>query len=123
MKAAMKKVSFLAGMVSCCAMLSGCLTHWFEDSTTRLQVENRSSQTIVGIDILAEDGSEYKAWIQDTIRTGEKSRVYEEDWVGTFRMRIRTTKTAYKFKNLELEGGSEYMVVSDSTKGLTYRFR
>ena len=52
MKGTMKKVSLLAGMVSCCAMLSGCLTHWIEDSTTRLQVENRSSQTIVGVDIL-----------------------------------------------------------------------
>ena len=123
MKAAMKRVSLLAGMVSCCAMLSGCLTHWLVDSTTRLQVENRSSQTIVGIDILAENGSGYKVWVQDTIRTGEKSRVYEEDWVGSFHMRIRTTEGEYKFDNLELEGGSEYMVVSDSTKGLSYRFR
>ena len=110
-------------MVSCCAMLSGCLTHWLVDSTTRLQVENRSSQTIVGVDILAENGSGYKVWVQDTIRTGEKSRVYEEDWVGSFHMRIRTTEGEYKFDNLELEGGSEYMVVSDSTKGLSYRFR
>ena len=123
MKGTMKKVSLLAGMVSCCAMLSGCLTHWIEDSTTRLQVENRSSQTIVGVDILAEDGSGYKTWIRDTIRIGEKSRVYEEDLVGTFRMRIRTTKSEYKFKNLELDGGSEYMVVSDSSKGLSYSFR
>ena len=123
MKAAMKRVSLLAGMVSCCAMFSGCLTHWLVDSTTRLQVENRSSQTIVGVDILAENGSGYKVWVQDTIRTGEKSRVYEEDWVGSFHMRIRTTEGEYKFDNLELEGGSEYMVVSDSTKGLSYRFR
>lgn len=118
----MKRVSLLAGLVSCCAMLSGCLTHWFVDSTTRLQVENRSSQTIVGVDILAEDGS-YRAWIQDTIRTGEKSRVYEEDWVGSFCMRIRTTEGEYKFDNLDLDGGSEYMVVSNSSKGLSYRFR
>ena len=73
MKAAMKRVSLLAGMVSCCAMLSGCLTHWLVDSTTRLQVENRSSQTIVGVDILAENGSGYKVWVQDTIRTGERA--------------------------------------------------
>ena len=123
MKAAMKKVSLLAGMVSCCAMLSGCLTHWLEDSSTRLQVENRSSQTIVGIDILAEDGSEYKAWIQDTIRTGEKSRVYEADWVGTFIMQVKTTEASFRFNDIELEGGSEYMVLTDSTDGLHYRFR
>ena len=123
MKGTMKKVSLLAGMVSCCAMLSGCLTHWFVDSTTRLQVENGTSQTIVEIGIVSEDGSAYRIWIQDTIPAGEKSRVYEEDLVGTFRMRIRTTKSEYKFKNLELDGGSEYMVVSDSSKGLSYSFR
>ena len=119
----MKKVSVLAGILSCSAMLSGCLSHWFIDSTTRLQVENRSSQTIVGVDVVSEDGTEYRTWIQDTIRTGEKSRVYEEDWVGTFSLRVRTTKTEYKFKNLNLEGGSEYMVLSDSADGLRYKFR
>jgi hypothetical protein len=124
MKATMKKVSVLAGMLSCCAVLSGCLTHWFVDSTTRLQIENRSSKTVVEIDILAEDGTGYKVWIQDTIRTGEKSRVYEEDWVGTFNMRIRTFGSDYEIDNLKLEGGSEYMVLSDSANGsLHYEFK
>ena len=124
MKATMKKVSVLAGMLSCCAVLSGCLTHWFVDSTTRLQIENRSSKTVVDIDILAEDGTGYKVWIQDTIRTGEKSRVYEEDWVGTFNMRIRTFGSDYEIDNLKLEGGSEYMVLSDSANGsLHYEFK
>ena len=103
--------------------LTGCLSHWFVDSTTRLQVENRSKSTILGIDIISEDGSSVRPWIKDTIEPGERSRVYEEDLVGTFRMRIRTTKSEYKFKNLELDGGSEYMVVSDSSKGLSYSFR
>ncbi len=111
-------------MLSCCAVLSGCLTHWFVDSTTRLQIENRSSKTVVEIDILAEDGTGYKVWIQDTIRTGEKSRVYEEDWVGTFNMRIRTFGSDYEIDNLKLEGGSEYMVLSDSANGsLHYEFK
>ena len=124
MKATMKKVSVLAGMLSCCAVLSGCLTHWFVDSTTRLQIENRSSKTVVEIDILAEDGTGYKVWIQDTIRSGEKSRVYEEDWVGTFNMRIRTFGSDYEIDNLKLEGGSEYMVLSDSANGsLHYEFK
>jgi hypothetical protein len=123
MKAAMKKVSLLAGMVSCCAMLSGCLTHWFVDSTTRLQVENGTSQMIVEIGIVSEDGSAYRIWIQDTIPAGEKSRVYEADWVGTFTMQIKTTESSYRFDNIELEGGSEYMVLTDSTDGLHYRFR
>jgi hypothetical protein len=122
MKVSINKFSVIAVLLACCFVLSGCLTHWFVDSTTRLQIENRSSKTIVEIDILAEDGS-YKVWIQDTIRTGEKSRVYEEDWVGSFNMRIRTFGSDYEIENLMLEGGSEYMVLSDSTDGsLHYEF-
>ena len=60
MKISMKKISMPAALIVCCLTLSGCLSHWFTDSTTRLQVENRSSQTIVEIDIISEDGSEYK---------------------------------------------------------------
>ncbi len=123
MKGAMKKISVLAVLIACCLTLSGCLTHWFLDSTTRLQIENKSSKTIVEVDILAEDGT-YKAWIQDTIRTGEKSRVYEEDWVGTFCLRIRTLGADFDIQNLTFDGGSEYMVLSDDEDGsLHYEFK
>ena len=59
MKGAMKKISVLAVLIACCITLSGCLTHWFLDSTTRLQIENKSSKTVVEVDILAEDDSRY----------------------------------------------------------------
>ena len=76
------------------------------------------------IDILSEEDSDYKVWIRDTIRTGEKSRVYEEDWVGTFTMRVRTVGSDFDIENLKLDGGSEYMVLSDSTDGsLHYEFK
>ena len=68
--------------------LSGCLSHWFTDSTTRLQIENKTKYPIYGIDVVSEDGSKFIPWIQDTIRAGERSRVYEEDWVGKFRVRV-----------------------------------
>lgn len=123
MKGAMKKISVLAILIACCLTLSGCLTHWFLDSTTRLQIENRSSKTVVEVDILAEDGS-YNVWIQDTIRTGEKSRVYEEDWIGTFCLRIRTLGADFNIEDLKFDGGSEYMVLSDSADGsLHYEFK
>ena len=54
-----KSLSVLCALLACCAVLSGCLSHWFIDSSTRLQIENKSSKTIVGIDIVSEDGSEY----------------------------------------------------------------
>ena len=123
MKGAMKKVLVLGGLLACCLTLSGCLTHWFVDSSTRLQIENKSSKTVVEVGILSDDGSDYKVWIQDTIRTGEKSRVYEEDWVGTFRLRIKTLGSDFDIENLKFEGGSEYMVLSDSADALRYEFK
>lgn len=124
MNGAMKKVSIFAVLLACCLTLSGCLTHWFIDSSTRLQIENKSSKTVVEVGILADDGSDYKVWIQDTIRTGEKSRVYEEDWVGTFRLKIKTFDSDYEIEDLKFEGGSEYMVLSDSANGsLHYEFK
>lgn len=144
-----KSLSVLCALLACCAVLSGCLSHWFIDSSTRLQIENKSSKTIVGIDIVSEDCSEYVPWIQDTIRPGEKSRVYEEDWVGTFNVRFRIVEKgkmgcacengvlyascvcpvlrsdALIARDVKFEGGSEYVVITDSKEGhgLRYEFK
>jgi len=146
-----KSLSIIALFLLCPIFLTGCLSHWFIDSSTRLQVENKSSKTIVGIDILSQDGSEYVPWIQDTIRPGERSRVYEEDWVGTFDVRFRISEMttigcacenvpdgmfascvcpvqrsdALVASDVEFEGGSEYVVLSDSDEGngLHYEFK
>lgn len=140
-----KNLSVLCALLACCTVLSGCLSHWFVDSSTRLQIENKSSVTIVGVDIFSKDGSQFVPWIQDTIAPGERSRVYEEDWVGTFNVRIKTVekatigcacdhleskegvsasclcnvnrKDAYVVEDLEFDGGSEYVVITDSEKG------
>ncbi|MBO4435843.1 MAG: hypothetical protein J5791_03035 [Fibrobacter sp.] len=150
---AFKNLSVLCALLACCVVLSGCLSHWFVDSSTRLQIENKSSKTITGVDIVSDDGTEYIPWVQDTIRPGEKSRVYEEDWVGTFNIRVRTIERstmgcacdhleakeeifstcfcsvyindAYTVEDLEFSGGSEYVVFSDSENGhgLHYEFK
>ena len=69
--------------------LSGCLSHWFTDSTTRLQIENKTNVTFYGLDIVSEDGTSIVPWISDTLEPGERSRVYEQDWVGTFKARLK----------------------------------
>ena len=69
--------------------LTACMSHVFIDTTTRLQVENKTDVTILGLDIISEDGTSVQPWIRDAIEPGEKSRVVEEDWVGTFRVRVR----------------------------------
>ena len=69
--------------------LTACVSHIVLDTSTRLQVENKTDVTILGLDIISEDGSSIVPWIRDAIEPGEKSKVVEEDWVGTFRVRVR----------------------------------
>ena len=72
--------------------LTACMSHLFTDTSTRLQVENKTDVTILGVDIISEDGTSVSHWIRDAIEPGEKSKVVEEDWVGTFKVRVRFDK-------------------------------
>jgi hypothetical protein len=72
--------------------LTACMSHVFTDTTTRLQVENKTDVMILGVDIISEDGTSVQPWIRDAIEPGEKSKVVEEDWVGTFKVRVRFDK-------------------------------
>lgn len=72
--------------------LTACMSHVFIDTTTRLQVENKTDVTILGVDIISEDGTSVQPWIRDAIEPGEKSKVVEEDWVGSFKVRVRFDK-------------------------------
>ena len=82
MFASVRRLALLAVFALATFTLTGCLSHWFLDPSTRLQVENRSSSTIVGIDIISEDGTSVRPWIRDTIAPGERSRVHQ----GSLRM-------------------------------------
>ena len=72
--------------------LTACMSHLFLDTSTRLQLENKTDVTILGLDVVSEDGSSVRTWINETLQPGEKSKVVEEDWVGTFRVRVRFDK-------------------------------
>ena len=72
--------------------LTACMSHVFTDTTTRLQVENKTDVTILGVDVISGDGTSVQPWIRDAIEPGEKSKVVEEDWVGTFKVRVRFEK-------------------------------
>ena len=72
--------------------LTACMSHVWTDTTTRLQIENKTDVTILGLDIVSDDGSSVSPWIRDAIEPGEKSKVVEEDWVGTFKVRVRFDK-------------------------------
>lgn len=127
----MKRVIALLSFLMFCLLLTGCLSHWFLDSTSRLQVENATEDyTLLGLDVLAKDSSAYKTWIEEVLLPGERSRVIEEDWVGDFIFRVRYTKTTdgsgaeqqFVF-DTELEGGSLYLIIENDGDSLDYRFK
>jgi len=97
--------------------LTACMSHVFTDTTTRLQVENKTDVTILGVDIISEDGKSVYTWIRDAVEPGEKSRVVEEDWVGTFRVRVRFEKAPASEVELDFEGGSQHLIVSQDEDG------
>lgn len=111
-------------------VLTGCISHWFLESSSRLQIENGTEDySIVRVDILANDGTS-KKWIDEVILPGERSRVVEEDLVGEFTLRFKFTKSKdgsgkvyADDRSFDLDGGSLYMVVEADGDSLTYRFR
>ena len=134
-----KRFSVVALLLAGAMALTGCLSHWFTDSTTRLQIENKTERVFVGLDIVSEDGTSTIPWIRETLKPGERSRVYEQDWVGTFRIQLlfksgyencamnfetkekecsamydTVTHTPLEF---EFDGGSSYMILTDSDNG------
>ena len=119
MKFFLKHLSVLAFLLVGCFALSGCISHWFEDSTTRLQIENRTGADIIEIDIISEDGRLVRPWIQDTIKDSSVSRVYEEDWVGDFRGQILylDSRVEKGYFDISLSGGSLYLVFTRNPDG------
>ena len=115
--------------------LSGCLSHWAIDSTTRLQIENKTNVTFYGLDIVSEDGSSVVPWISDTLEPGERSRVYEEDWVGTFRVRLKmggrclmtckahasTDDSLAMVAATDIRGPVDYIPSDSASRSMTYR--
>ena len=108
--------------------LTGCLSHWFIETESRLQVENATEDiTLYGVDVLAEDSVNYEKWIDETILPGERSHVAEADWVGEFRVRIRYGRegedTLKSIRTLDIEGGSLFLRITAQDDTLVYTFK
>lgn len=117
------RLVFLAAM----AMgLSGCLSHWFLDSETRLQVENATEDcSIIRVSVASEDSSKTVSWITETLLPGERSHVVREDWVGEFLFRVDYTNstdaegdTLSEYRTIEIEGGSVYLKIKGDADSL-----
>ena len=125
-----RKISVAVLLLACCFALTGCLSHWFVDSTSRLQLQNDTEDcTLVGLDVVGKDSS-YKTWIDEEILPGERSRVVEKDWVGDFTLRIRYTKSVdgsgkvkMATESFNLEGGSLFLVIETDGDSLKWKFK
>jgi len=66
-------------------IFSSC-THWIVGSDVRLQMENLTDEVISDLSVYSESGS--VVLVPETLENGEKSKVYEVEWVGRFEFRI-----------------------------------
>lgn len=130
MKFSLKQIPFFALLLLCCFVLAGCLSHWFVDSTSRLQVLNDTEDcTLLGVDVVKSDHT-YKKWIDEKVLPGERSRVVEEDWVGDFTLRLRYTKSVdgsgeelTATESFSLDGGSLFLVIKSDGDSLQWKFK
>lgn len=100
-------------------LLTGCLSHWFIESEVRLQVENKTPYTIVGVSVVSLDSTMQRNWIKDSIPPGERSSVVAGDWIGTFNLGVSYIKEGKNsvfvqiFESVELNGGSIFAQISE----------
>lgn len=124
---------FLA-LILCMLSLTGCLTHWFVDGETRLQLSNvTENYTLLELSVISEDSTETLSWISETLKPGERSHVVSGDWIGKFTVQLKYVSSESEdfdessvqqdVRELEFEGGSLFLQVSESGDSLVYKFR
>ena len=131
MKAFVRPLFALCVFCALSLTLTGCLSHWFIESESRLQLENATEDySILSLGVVSLDGSIYSPWINETILPGERSRVEEGDWIGEFKIRVKYTEskdasgdTLVDYRVLDFEGGSIFLKVEAKDGKLEYKFR
>lgn len=124
----MRKILALSFLLLSALSMTGCLSHWFMDTESRLQVENgMEDMTIYSLDVLSEDSSTYEKWIDESIEPGDRSHVAAADWVGEFNIRLRYGKadgdTLQNIRKMEISGGSMYLKITAEDDSLVYTFK
>ncbi|PWJ69951.1 MULTISPECIES: hypothetical protein [unclassified Fibrobacter] len=124
----MRKIFALSFLLLPALSMTGCLSHWFMDTESRLQVENgMEDMTIYSLDVLSEDSSTYEKWIDESIEPGDRSHVAAADWVGEFNIRLRYGKadgdTLQNIRKMEISGGSMYLKITAEDDSLVYTFK
>ncbi len=126
-----KTFVFLTVLLLCGLGLTGCLSHYFVETTTRFQIENATEDcSLLGLDISSEEEGKPFKWISETVLPGERSHVVEMDLVGEFTISVKYTRSTdgsgeilRENRKMEIEGGSIYMKVESDGDSLSFRIR
>lgn len=108
-------------------LLSGCLSHWIIENEVRLQIENKTTYTILSLNVVSLDLSMQKQWIKETLLPGERSSVVSADWIGTFNLKVSYLEDGsvdtlnHIFESVSLEGGSVFAQISEKSGFWTFR--
>lgn len=106
----MKKMIFM--LSSFALLLCGCVTHYVVDDTCRLQIGNDTQNyTVTSFSVVSKDNE--IVWISDDVEPGEKSKVSERDFVGSFTVRLKmsgSSKVDTTFKQ-RFDGGSVFLQI------------
>lgn len=97
-------------------LFSGCLTHYIVEGSCRLQIGNDTERyTVESFSVVTENAE--IPWIKGDILPGEKSRVVEEDLVGTFKVRLRMSGAAAVDTVFEqrFDAGSVFLQIREKT--------
>lgn len=108
-------------------VVSGCLSHWFLQQEVRLQVENNGDRALHSLSVVSHDTVlANRIWIADTLLPGDRSKVSEGEWVGTFTLGLYeeipecTGSACWKWVELgpyRIEGGSWIAVLDRDSLG------
>ena len=106
---------FLLGTLAA-LLLSSCISHFFIDTDTRLQIDNRLPYAVADLRIYSPNQSAPDlSWIADTIEAGKHSTVYDQPFVGNLYFSIAshdsicgqdTCWRRQSLGNLDVSGGS-----------------
>ena len=93
-------------------LFAGCLTHYVINGSVRLQIGNDTENyTILALSVISTSEKEYP-WITEKVLPGENSKVKEEDYAGTVKIKI-----SYEYKGIQkdtllekrFDGGSIFL--------------
>jgi len=97
--------------------LSSC-THWLIDTDTRIQVRNRTQNSIYNFSVVSKDGK-VKVLVPGEIKKDSSSRVYDCEWIGEFNFAIFTGEdfTRMELGTHKLKGGSVRVEIKEDELG------